>query len=45
MRHADCAVAHPRNMRRDGIIAGNLTAFLAVAGTLYEAARYSGPVD
>jgi hypothetical protein len=29
----------------DGIIAGNLTAFLAVAGTLYEAASYSGPVD
>ena len=29
----------------DGIIAGNLTAFLAVAGTLYEAAGYSGPVD
>jgi hypothetical protein len=29
----------------DGIIAGNLTAFLSVAGTLYETARYSGPVD
>jgi hypothetical protein len=29
----------------DGIIAGNLTAFFSVAGTLYDAARYSGPVD
>jgi hypothetical protein len=29
----------------DGIIAGDLTAFLSVAGTLYDAARYSGSVD